>query len=157
MLSAVRVKGESHYDDVKAIVEREYITETKYKRLSNSMKGKSLKSIGEESKSGIQTAEVIFGDVKIGQFIREEPEVIGALFGALKDGKMTSPIKGKEGVYVVRIDKTIKAIPATDYVKEKDQMTGLIRGGLKSAVTKALVEQADVIDNRKFREINVRR
>jgi len=36
-------------------------------------------------------------------------------------------------------------------------MTGTIRGGLKAAATSALIDQADVIDNRRFREIGVRR
>jgi len=44
----------------------------------------------------MQTEEVIFGSTQLGQNIRDEPEVIGTLFGALKDGEMTQPIKGKE-------------------------------------------------------------
>lgn len=157
IVSAIKVKGEANFESVRAIVEREYILDYKYKELKKQMKGKSLAKIAGSGSAGIQTADVIFGETALGQFVRDEPEVIGVLFGALKDGKMTQPIKGKDGVYVVRIERTIKAIPAKDYKTEKDQMVGTIRGGLKSVVTNALLDQADVVDNRRFREIGVRR
>jgi len=157
IVSAIKVKGETKFEDVKAIVEREYIQHVKYKRLSKGMKGKTLETLVDNKKVFMQTEEVIFGSTQLGQNIRDEPEVIGTLFGALKDGEMTQPIKGKEGVFVVRIERTIPAQVAKDYVTEKDQMTGTIRGGLKAAATSALIDQADVIDNRRFREIGVRR
>lgn len=157
MVSSIRVKGPSKFDDVKDLVKREYIKERKFKKIRNEMKGKSLDALSEISRSGLQTAEVIFGSSQIGQFVREEPQIVGAIFGALKDGKLTSPIKGTEGVYVLRIEKTIKAIPAKDYKTERDQLTGLIRGGLSGIVTKALVKQADIVDNRRFSQIGIRR
>ena len=122
------------------------------------MKAKSLETLAKEGGRTVLTEEVLFGFTKMGNSIPDEPDIIGAIFGALKDGKMTKPLKGKQGVYVVRIDKTIKPIVADkNYLTERNQLTGSIRQGLKDVVTNALVDQADVIDNRKLRENGIRR
>lgn len=158
IVSAIKVKGESEFNDVRGLVEREYLKQKKYERLAGKLKGKSLETLTESGEVALQNAEVVFANTSIGQFVQDEPEVIGALFGALKDGKLTKPIKGKDGVYVVRIDKTVKPTSTPkDFKTEKDQMVGTIRSGMKVSVTNALVDQADVIDNRRFREIGVRR
>lgn len=158
ILTSIKVKGESNFGDVKSLVKREYIQDAKYKRLRNKMKGKSLETLGKEKGRTILTEEVLFGSTKMGNSIPDEPDVIGAIFGALKDGKMTKPLKGKQGVYVVRIDKTVKPIVADkNYLTERNQMTGSIRQGLNAVITNALVDQADVIDNRKLRENGIRR
>ena len=89
----------------------------------------------------------------MGNSIPDEPNVIGAIYGALKDGNMTKPLKGKQGVYVVQVERTIKPIVADkNYLTERDQITAKVRLGLKAVITNALVDQADVIDNRKLRE-----
>jgi peptidyl-prolyl cis-trans isomerase D len=158
ILTSIKVKGETKFGDVKSIVKREYILDRKYRELSSKMKGKSLETLAKEEGRTVLTEGVLFGFTKMGNSIPDEPDVIGAIFGALKDGDMTKPLKGKQGVYVVRIDKTIKPIVADkNYLTERNQLTGTIRQGLKAVVTNALVDQADVIDNRKLRENGIRR
>jgi peptidyl-prolyl cis-trans isomerase D len=158
ILTSIKVKGESKFGDVKAIVKGEYILDAKYRRLSSKMKGKSLETLSKDAGNSILTEEVLFGFTKMGNSIPDEPNVIGAIFGALKDGKMTKPLKGKQGVYVVRLERTIKPIVADkNYLTERDQITAKVRLGLKAVVTAALVDQADVIDNRKLRENGIRR
>jgi peptidyl-prolyl cis-trans isomerase D len=158
ILTSIKVKGETKFGDVKSIVKREYILDRKYRELSGKMKGKSLETLAKKEGRTVLREEVLFGFTKMGNSIPDEPDVIGAIFGALKDGAMTKPLKGKQGVYVVRIDKTIKPIVADkNYLTEKNQLTGSIRQGLKAVVTNALVDQADVIDNRKLRENGIRR
>ena len=86
-----------------------------------------------------------------------EPEVVGAIFSALKDGKTTKPIRGKAGVYVIRIDKTIKAPSAANYDKEKAQLVSGMRTNLSMEAKRALEKKADVIDNRRLFEKQIRR
>lgn len=157
ILSSIKVKGESKFEDVRALVETEYIKEIKYQRLKKQVKGKSLESIQAAKKGTIQKGEVFFGSSQLSRNFSFEPEVIGALFSGLKDGKMTAPIKGKQGLFVVRIDQSIDAPQAKNYNEEKAQLLGTRRGGLSNLVTKALVDAADVVDNRRFYEIGVRR
>jgi hypothetical protein len=75
----------------------------------------------------------------------------------LKDGQKTLPLKGKLGVYVIRVDKTVKAPTASSYNTEKEQMLATLRGGLQNQAIGALKKNAEVIDNRRFLKIGIRR
>jgi len=70
---------------------------------------------------------------------------------------MTSTIVGKQGVYVIRLDNTVKAPAAADYEVEKGQLLASGQGQVTGAAGKALVEKADVVDNRRFFNIGIRR
>jgi parvulin-like peptidyl-prolyl isomerase len=157
ILSEIKVKGEAKFSDVRSIVEAEYIKQVKFERFKKQMKGKSLESIQKAKNGVVQQGEIIFGTAQLNRSYSFEPEVVGALFSGLKDGKMTAPIKGKQGVFVVRIDKTVKAPEAKDFDQEKEQLIGTRRGGLSNLSSRALVKQAEIVDNRKFFEIGVRR
>ncbi len=157
IVGLIKVKGEAKFEDVKQIVKNDYIQDQKAKRLmAQMMNAKSLDALTKNGKASVQKAEVVFANPQItgGGF---EPEVVGALFSGLKDGQMTKPIQGKQGVYVVRIDKTMKAPAASNYDVERDQLLSTTKARVKSEATKALVEQADVIDNRRFYNIGIRR
>jgi peptidyl-prolyl cis-trans isomerase D len=101
-------------------------------------------------------AEVTFGNPQI-TGAGFEPEVVGALFSGLKDGQRTLPLKGKMGVYVIRIDKTTKAPTAANYNVEKDQLFASVKGSLQGQVISALKKKADVIDNRRLLKAGIRR
>ncbi|MBL4861524.1 MAG: SurA N-terminal domain-containing protein [Crocinitomicaceae bacterium] len=154
IVSSIKVKGEVHFEDVKPAVKADYIQDQKAKRLMEKMNGKSLNDLAKNG-DRIQNAEVTFANARI--LNGYEPEIVGALFTGLKDGKMTQPIKGKQGVYVVRIDKTTKAPSAASYKTEKDQLLAQQKGKLQGQATNALIEKADVVDNRRFYEIGIRR
>lgn len=157
VLSAIRVKGETNFEDVKLMVKAEYIQEQKAKRLTAKMiKAKKLEELEAGGKAIVQKAEVTFANPQI-TGAGFEPEVVGALFSGLKDGQMTKPIKGKQGVYVIRIDKTMKAPAATKFTEEKKQMQEATKARVKGDAVKALVDQAEVIDNRRFYNIGIRR
>ncbi len=157
IVSAIKEKGTAKYEDVAEIVKRDYIEEQKAKRITAKMVGaKSLKDLSTKLNLQIQKAEITFANPQItgGGY---EPEVIGALFSGLKDGQRSLPLKGKSGVYVVQIEQTTKAPVAANYMVEKDQMLLSLKGGAQNQAKKALVKQAEVIDNRRLFEIGVRR
>jgi peptidyl-prolyl cis-trans isomerase D len=157
IVAAIKVKGETKFEDVKRMVEADYIEEQKYKRLMSKMKGKSLEQLAKDGNTAVIPSEIIFGNSQLGKTSNYEPSIVGALFSGLADGKMTQPLKGKQGVYVVKIEKTIKAPQAANYDKEKDQMLGAFRGRIQNLATQALVDAAEVVDNREFRKIGLRR
>lgn len=155
ILALIREKGEPSFDAIKDAMKRDYIEEQKALRFTKQMAGKALNQIKGDGIS-VQTAEVTFANPQItgGGF---EPEVVGAIFSALKDGKTTKPIRGKAGVYVVRIDKTIKAPSAANYDKERAQLIAGMRTNLTMEAKRALEKKADVIDNRRLFEKQIRR
>ena len=83
--------------------------------------------------------------------------MVGALFSGLKDGARSLPLKGKSGVYVVQIEQTMKAPAAANYKVEKDQLLSTVKNSAQGSARSALIKQADVVDNRRFFENNIRR
>ena len=113
-------------------------------------------SISSKLKVEVQKAEITFANPQI-TGAGYEPEVVGALFSGLKDGARSLPLKGKSGVYVVQIEQTTKAPAAANYMVEKDQLLSSAKNSAQGAARGALLTQAEVIDNRRFFENNIRR
>ena len=57
----------------------------------------------------------------------------------------------------MRIDKTVKAPAAANYNVEREQMLATLRGGLQNSALNGLKKKAEVIDNRRFLKIGLRR
>lgn len=158
ILASIKVEGESKFEDVKLIVKNDYVQDQKAKRFIAKMsKDKKLESLAQSIKGGsVQKAEVTFANPQI-TGAGFEPDVVGALFSGLKDGQSTKPLQGKQGVYVVRIDKTLKAPAADNYDVEKGQLLSTNKAKIQGDATKALVEKAEVVDNRRFYNNGIRR
>ena len=157
MVSSIREKGVPNFEDIEKVMRRDLIEEKKAQRLTNQLlKDKTLDAMAKRGNTTVMKAEVTFGNPQI-TGAGFEPEVIGALFSNLKDGAKTIPLKGKMGVYVIRIDKTVKAPSASNYNAEKDQMLATLRGGLQNQALSAIKKSAEVVDNRRFLKIGIRR
>lgn len=156
MVSSIKEKGEPKFEDVKAQMERDLIEEKKAKRLMNQMaKSKSLSRLAKSGNTTVMTAEVTFGMAQING-AGYEPEIVGALFSAIKDKKRTLPLKGKNGVYVIVVNKTTKAPAAANHNVERDQLLSTLKNGVQGQALAALKKKADVVDNRKLFELRVR-
>src|SRR5574343_108585 len=138
-------------------MKRDLIEEKKAKRFTTLLsKDKSLKAIAKRANSEVMKAEVTFANPQI-TGAGFEPEVIGSLFSGLKNGQKTLPIKGKLGVYVIRIDKTVKAPSAANFNTERDQLLSAAKGNIQGMVMNGLKKKAEVMDNRRFLKAGVRR
>ncbi|MBI1837567.1 MAG: SurA N-terminal domain-containing protein [Flavobacteriia bacterium] len=156
ILASIRVKGIAEYNDVKDLVKSELIKETKAKRYIAAMMNKSLGSIAKKNGSQIMKADVTFANPQI-TGAGYEPEVVGAIFSQLKDGQKTLPLKGEAGVYVIKLNKTVKAPTTANYNVEKEQLLNTIKGSIMNQALQALMKKADVIDNRRFVNAGIRR
>lgn len=157
MVSSIREKGVPTFEDAEIMMKRDLLEDKKAKRFTNQLsKDKSMASIAKRANSEIMKAEVTFANPQI-TGAGYEAEVVGALFSGLKDGQKTTPLKGKLGVYVVRIDKTTKAPAAANYNVEKEQMLAALRGGLQGQALNGLKKKAEVMDNRRFLKAGIRR
>lgn len=158
MLSSIKRKGVPAFEDVEATMRMDLIKEKKAKRLINQLLGsKTLEAAAKAGNTTVQQGMITFGNPQIagGGY---EPTIVGSLFFAgLKDGTKTLPLKGEQGVYVIRIDKTIKAPAIPNYDVEKQQLLAGVKGRMQNEILTALIKKADVKDNRRFNAINVMR
>ncbi len=157
IVSSIREKGVPNFEDVELVMKRDLIEEKKAERFTNQLlKDKSLEAMAKRGNVEVLKAEVTFANPQI-TGAGYEPEVIGALFSGLKDGQRTLPLKGKMGVYVIRIDKTTKAPAAANYNMERDQLQSSLKGGIQGQALSALKKKAEVVDNRRFLQAGIRR
>lgn len=157
IVSSIREKGVPTFEDAEVVMKRDLLEEKKAARLTNSLlKDKSLNAMAKRANMDVQKAEVTFSNPQIAG-AGYEAEVIGALFSGLKDGQRTLPLKGKMGVYVIRIDKTVKAPAAANYNMEREQMLASLKGSLQGQALNGLKKKAEVVDNRRFLKAGIRR
>lgn len=156
MVTSIKEKGEPKYEDVRAQIEKELIEEKKAKRFMNQMaKDKKLDAIAKRANTTVQKGEITFSNPQIPN-AGYEPEIIGQLFSVIKDGAKTKPLKGKAGVYVIKIEKTVKAPAAANYKQEREQMLSNLKNSLQGQILGGLRKTADIVDNRKLNALRVR-
>lgn len=157
VVSGIRTKGVPNFEDVELAMRKDFLQEKKAERLTNQMlKNKKLEDMAKKGNTVVMKAEVTFAMPQI-TGAGFEPEVIGSIFSGLKDGQKTLPLKGNMGVYVVRVDKTTKAPTASNYKTEQDQMLATLKNSSSGLTVQALKKLADVVDNRRFQKIGIRR
>ncbi len=150
IVSSIKTKGVPNFEDIEVTMKRDLIEEKKAKRFTNQLlKDKNLNAMAKRANGEVMKAEVTFGNPQI-TGAGYEPEVVGSLFSGLKDGQRTLPLKGKMGVYVIRIDKSTKAPTAANYNVERDQLFAGLKGSLQGQALNALKKKAEVIDNRRL-------
>jgi peptidyl-prolyl cis-trans isomerase D len=151
MLSAIKPAGEPAFTDVKQAMEAELIKEKKTKLLKAQLaqSGKSVSEIVTKSGNTIQAtvSDVSFSGGSGGE-LDNEPEIIGAIFGGLKDGASTLPIAGNNGVYVVQLNKTSKNPVAANYKTEKENLIRENQVAVDYRAIQGLRKLADIKDRR---------
>lgn len=149
MVSSIREKGAPQLVDVYERMHTDAMNEKKANIILKKMGSvTNLNSLASKLKTDVKEAELTFATPSIqgGGF---EPEVIGALFSnKIKDGSSSKAIVGQSGVYVFRINKSVKAPAAANYDVEKNQMLGQMKSNNTSAALQALQKKNNVIDNR---------
>lgn len=156
MITSIKEEGTPKFEDVREQMRRELIEEKKAKRLTNLMKGKSVKALSKKFSVPVLMAEVAFNNPSI-QDAGYEPEIVGGLFSKLvKDGSRTKPLKGKMGVYVIQIMKTVKAPANNNYKTEREQLLANLKNSIQGQAIGALRKTANVIDNRKLNALRLR-
>jgi peptidyl-prolyl cis-trans isomerase D len=157
ILASIREEGVPTFEDAEVTMKRDLIEEKKAQRFINQMKKyKNLKDLAKSVNMDVMKADVTFGNPQIAG-AGYEAEVIGSLFSGLKDGQRTLPLKGKMGVYVIRIDKTVGAPRVANYKTEKEQLLANLRNGLQGQALNGLKKKAKVVDNRRFLKAGIRR
>jgi peptidyl-prolyl cis-trans isomerase D len=109
----------------------------------------SLDAIAKEVKSSVSTAEgLTFQNPNI-QNLANEPEVVGATFG-LKTNEVSQPIKGENGVFIIKVTSMNEVKPPVNYDKDRKMMIDQQKQGVEGESKEALRKKADVKDYRYF-------
>ena len=111
------------------------------------MKGSSLEAIAKANATGVQTATDLTVENAVLPGAGQEQKVVGTAFVA--GSKLSAPIEGNSGVYVIKTKNVIKA-PAlavyTDFVTKLNQQNAQASG----RVIGALKTDAKIEDNRQL-------
>ena len=152
MVSSIQVKGVPTFLDVENSMKRDLIEEKKAALLTTQMvEDKSLKALAKRTEKEVVKAEISFEYPFIAG-AGYEPEIIGILFSSMKNGQLTKPLKGKIGIYVVQIEKSIKIDASAN---NKDEMLADL--DINSQILAAMKKKAEIIDNRRFLKAGIRR
>ena len=111
------------------------------------MKGSSLEAIAAANKVTVQTAADVTLENGVLPGVGQEQKVVGTAFAI--GNKISAPIEGNVGVYVVKTKNVVKA-PAltvfTDYISKLNAQNASAAG----RVIGALKKEADIKDNRQL-------
>jgi peptidyl-prolyl cis-trans isomerase D len=135
-------------DLVRSYIEPILKNKKKAELIKAKMAGTSLEAIAKATGSAVQQAtDVTMENPVLTGGVGQEPKVVGNAF-ALSAGKLSAPIEGNTGVYVVKNTSTVKAPALKDHTayvaKLKSQSAGDV-----NRVLPALKDKAEIKDNRK--------
>lgn len=135
-------------DMVRSYVEPILKNKKKAELIKAKMTGASLEAIAKASGSTVQQATdvTLENPVLIGG-VGQEPKVVGNAF-ALTAGKLSAPIEGNTGVYVVKNKSVVKAPVLKDHTAYVAKLKAQSAGDL-NRVLPALKDKAEIEDNRK--------
>jgi peptidyl-prolyl cis-trans isomerase D len=156
VVEKIREKGYAPLEEIRADIENKVKQEKKAEKISASVESKKngAKTLDELAKSlGVQTqavTEVRFNSSSLGN-AGVEPNVIAA-FCSLEKGKVSQPIVGENGVYVLAVNDIVQ--PSDTELKAMTEATrnNIIRGyGARTNyfALEALKELARIKDNRR--------
>ena len=151
-VTEVKEKGILPLDAVKSQVEIEAKREKKAQQFIASFKSAmtgvtTLDQLAPKVKSTAEKVEnQTFANSTI-MGIGKEGTVVGNLF-ALKPNKISEPIKGDVGVFVVQVSEITPPAPAKDYTANQTTVQTSIKQRVDYELFEALKEKADVQDGR---------
>ena len=141
------VKGVPELEDIKEQITALVIKEKKALKISKSIKTSDLASMASANDTSVVSGQkTTFANLNL-EGIGYEPELVGGIF-ANKVGAVSSPITGRNGVYVVQVTAIDKATSQADFGVQKLNMQTQASSYANNASYNALKKAADVQDNR---------
>jgi peptidyl-prolyl cis-trans isomerase D len=140
--------GFAPIDQVRPYIETKLKKTKKAEMLKAKMKATSLEAIAKATGSKVeQAADVTLDNPVLNGGVGQEPRVVGNVF-ALGVNKMSAPIEGNTGVYVVKTTSIVKGAAVKDFAPYVAKLKAQSAGDA-NRVLPALKDIADVKDNRK--------
>ena len=155
MLTEIIAEGEPSLEAVKGQMRAEVVKQKQAQYLIDQMVGREdLQPLAAELNAQYQTEGLTFSANNVA--VGKEPKIIGTAFSGLLDGELSVPVVGNSGVFVMRIENTQPANETTDFSTEISQINSQRESQITQRYRSALLNSADVIDNRKLRKYGIR-
>lgn len=155
MLSDIIEEGIPDFASVEGKMKSEVRKEKQAQYLIDQMAGRDdLEELAKEMNARYETEGLTFSASNVA--VGREPQIIGTAFSGLIDGQKSVPVIGNSGVFVLRVESTQPAEETTDYSTEITQIESQRETTVTQRYRSALLNSADVIDNRKLRSYGVR-
>ncbi|MGM8361505.1 peptidylprolyl isomerase [Flavobacterium sp. ARAG 55.4] len=140
--------GFAPIDQVRPFIETKLKKTKKAEMLKAKMTAGSLEAIAKATGSKVEQAvDVTLDNPVLNGGVGQEPRVVGNAF-ALAANKMSAPIEGNTGVYVVKTTSIVKAPALKDVAPYVEKVKAQSAGDV-GRVLPALKDIADIKDNRK--------
>ncbi len=144
----VNPEGLMAVDLVRSQIEPILKNKKKAELIKAKMTGTSLESIAKSAGSTVQQAlDVTMENPTLNAIAGQEAKVVGNAF-ALSAGKLSAPIEGTSGVYVVKNISILKAPVLKDHTAYVSKLKAQSAGDV-NRVLPALKDKAEIKDNRK--------
>ena len=144
----INPEGLMAVDLVRSNIEPILKNKKKAELIKAKMTGTSLEAIAKATGSAIQQAtDVTMENPVLTGGVGQEPKVVGNAF-ALSAGKISAPIEGNTGVYVVKNTNTVKAPVLKDHTAYVAKLKAQSAGDV-NRVLPALKDKAEIKDNRR--------
>ncbi len=142
----INPEGLLSIDEARVSVEPILKNKKKAEIIKKKMTGSSLQAIAQASGATVQSATDLTLENAMIPNAGPEPKVVGTAI-ATASGKVSKPIEGNSGVYVVAPKSVAKAPAIKDHLDFINKVKGQV-GGYSSRVIPALKADADIEDNR---------
>ena len=147
-LTTIKPKGTSPLDAVKKQIEPAVRQHVKAKQLIEKLSGGS--NIDQTAqKAGtkvVPVQNVVFANPVI-PGLSLEYKVVGTVFGS-QPGKLSKPIEGQHGVYVVVLDNLVNPAPLANAIRQREQIAQALAQRSQGQFFEALKDKANVKDYR---------
>jgi len=143
----INPEGLMAVDLVRSYVEPILKNKKKAELIKAKMTGTSLEAIAKATGSTVQQATDVTMESPILTGVGQEPKVVGNAF-VLTAGKLSAPIEGNTGVYVVKNINTLKAPVLKDHTAYVAKLKAQSAGDV-NRVLPALKDKAEIKDKRK--------
>ena len=154
-ISDIVTVGVPRLKDVKEKIAAELRKEAQAQYLIDKMVGKTdLEKLAKDLGTQVQTEGLTFSASNVA--VGREPQIIGAAFSGLADGETTVPIKGANGVFVLKVEQTTPAPETADYSAEKEQLEAQQKTNINSQYSSALLKSSEIYDNRALRKYGIK-
>ncbi|MFD2161851.1 SurA N-terminal domain-containing protein [Paradesertivirga mongoliensis] len=151
-MTDIREKGILPLEKVKKDIEPMVRNRVKAKMLTEQMEkalngSSSISQVAQKLKKPVQPAQNIVFANPIIPGGGQENKVIGTVFGS-QVNKLSKPIEGESGVYVVQVNGFSTPAPLTNTFKQKEQILQSVSQRAQSQFFEILKDKAEIKDNR---------
>lgn len=145
-LTKINEKGLMTVEEAKPMIESIIKNEKKAEKLKAKASGSSLEAIAKANGTTVQQAVDVTVGNPVLNGVGAEQKVVGTAFGTAA-GKLSAPIEGNSGIYVIKAKSVLKAPKAANYTDYINKVKAVSSQGV-GRVIPALKSDAKIEDNR---------